>query len=252
MAVVNDMAPVKAWSEERKIPVYVGEFGAYEKADMASRARWTAYCARLFERLGFSWSYWEFCSGFGVYDASTETWRDELVDALISDNTNNLKLGTPPQPKKRKGGKSGGGSLVKNGDFAKGLEEWTFGAWQGKANGEVGPEGIFKVVIIDPGSEGWNIQLLQPGILLQDGHAYAVTFDAWAEAPRLIGSGVENSENYASFGGMQVQLTKEKKTFVYQFTKQGGTDPKGRVSFSLGGEGGTVYIDNVKVEDLGK
>jgi endoglucanase len=40
--------------------------GRYKFADMASRARWTAYCSRLFERMGFSWSYWEFCSNFGV------------------------------------------------------------------------------------------------------------------------------------------------------------------------------------------
>jgi hypothetical protein len=252
LSVINDMEPVRAWANEHHIPVYVGEFGAFEKADMASRIRWTSYCSRLFERLGFSWSYWEFCSGFGIYDASTETWRDGLVNALISNDTNILKLGQPPQPKKKKGGKNAGGSLVKNGDFAKGLDEWTFGAWKGKAEGTVGSDGVFMAVITDPGDEGWNIQLLQPGLLFTDGHTYAVSFEAWADKDRFIGSGVENSENYAGYGGTQVQLTKEKKSFVYQFTKQGGSDPKGRVSFSFGGEGGTVFIDNVKVDDLGK
>ena len=37
-------------------PIYLGEFGAYDKADMASRVRWTSFVARQAEKLGWSWA----------------------------------------------------------------------------------------------------------------------------------------------------------------------------------------------------
>jgi endoglucanase len=50
---------------------------------MKSRARWTQFIVSEAERLGLSWAYWEFCSGFGAYDPQTDTWRDPLKAALI-------------------------------------------------------------------------------------------------------------------------------------------------------------------------
>jgi len=35
------------------------------------------------ERHGFAWAYWEFGSGFGVYDLDARQWREELLKALI-------------------------------------------------------------------------------------------------------------------------------------------------------------------------
>jgi endoglucanase len=81
--VQEDLEAVTNYSEEYDIPVYMGEFGAYSKAHMESRIRWTNYVARLFEEKGFSWAYWEFCSGFGIYNPDSKTWNDGLVDALL-------------------------------------------------------------------------------------------------------------------------------------------------------------------------
>jgi endoglucanase len=72
-----------AWSEHKDRPVYLGEFGAYSKADMQSRALWTAYVARQAEERGISWAYWEFCSGFGVYDKGRGRWNEALLNALL-------------------------------------------------------------------------------------------------------------------------------------------------------------------------
>jgi endoglucanase len=74
---------VAAWGKKQAVPVYMGEFGAYSTADMASRARWTSYAAREAEARGFAWAYWEFCAGFGVYDPAANTWRTPLLKALI-------------------------------------------------------------------------------------------------------------------------------------------------------------------------
>lgn len=250
MAVINDMEQIKIWAEEHKVPVYMGEFGAYSKGDMASRIRWTSYCARLFEKLGFSWSYWEFCAGFGIYDPSTKTWKDGLVNSLISDDASILDLGNPPALEK---GKEKSINLLKNGDFSKGMDGWIFGAWKGKAEGTVSQDGVFTVTISDPGKDAWNIQLIQPELIIEGGHSYVVSFDAWAEKDRSISSSVENSVNYTAYGSSSgFQLTKEKKSFFYQFTKSGDTDPKGRISFSMGGDAATVHLCNIKILDMGE
>jgi endoglucanase len=70
------------WAKANGRPIYLGEFGAYEKADMDSRARYTAYVARTAERLGFSWGYWQFDSDFILYNIDNEEWVTPLLNAL--------------------------------------------------------------------------------------------------------------------------------------------------------------------------
>lgn len=72
-----------AWGIAHHRPMYLGEFGSFSKGDMDSRARWTAFVARTAESHGFPWTYWEFCSGFGVYDPQAQAWRRPLLDALM-------------------------------------------------------------------------------------------------------------------------------------------------------------------------
>lgn len=83
LQVTRDLESVASWAEREDRPVYMGEFGAYEAADMNSRVLWTSHVARTAEALGFSWAYWEFGAGFGIYDRDTGQWREELLEALI-------------------------------------------------------------------------------------------------------------------------------------------------------------------------
>ncbi|MDD5326899.1 MAG: glycoside hydrolase family 5 protein [Phycisphaerae bacterium] len=71
------------WSKENNRPINLGEFGAYEKADMDSRALYTAFLAKSAIERGFSFDYWEFCSSFGAYDPKKNAWREPLLKALI-------------------------------------------------------------------------------------------------------------------------------------------------------------------------
>jgi len=70
------------WSKANDRPIFLGEFGSYDKGDMASRARYTAYVARTAERLNFSWAYWQFDSDFIVYDINKEVWVEPILKAL--------------------------------------------------------------------------------------------------------------------------------------------------------------------------
>jgi len=72
------------WAKEHgNVPLYMGEFGAYSKADLESRVRWTSFVARSAEKRGIAWSYWEFCSSFGIYDPRNKAWLVPLLKALI-------------------------------------------------------------------------------------------------------------------------------------------------------------------------
>lgn len=82
-AIISDLDMAADWAKQNGRPLYLGEFGAYSKADMASRAAWTAFVARQAEERGMGWSYWEFCAGFGVYDPTAGTWNAPLLEALI-------------------------------------------------------------------------------------------------------------------------------------------------------------------------
>jgi endoglucanase len=73
----------KRWSDQHRYPIFVGEFGAYEKADMASRVRFTETMRQEMELRGFSWAYWELAAGFGVYDPDKKAFKPELLRALF-------------------------------------------------------------------------------------------------------------------------------------------------------------------------
>jgi endoglucanase len=81
--VTQAMDAAVAWGEKFNRPLYMGEFGAYSKADMDSRARWTAFVAQSASQRGFSWAYWEFCAGFGIYEPDLKIWMNPLVEALL-------------------------------------------------------------------------------------------------------------------------------------------------------------------------
>ena len=86
-AIDQAMEKAEAWGQAHQRPMFLGEFGAYSKGDMDSRARWTSAVARSAETHGLAWSYWEFCSGFGAYDPVANQWRAPLLKALIPQAT---------------------------------------------------------------------------------------------------------------------------------------------------------------------
>jgi endoglucanase len=79
----QDFARAQQWAAAHDRPVLLGEFGAYDKAPMDSRARYTAAVARAAERLGWSWAYWQFDSDFVVYDIEKDAWVEPIRKALI-------------------------------------------------------------------------------------------------------------------------------------------------------------------------
>ena len=79
----SDFSTAANWGREHHRPIYLGEFGAYSKAGMTSRALWTRAVRVEAQRQNFSPAYWEFCSGFGLYDATGKEWNEPLLNALL-------------------------------------------------------------------------------------------------------------------------------------------------------------------------
>ena len=82
-AIAKAFAKAQAWANEHHRPIFLGEFGAYEKGEMPSRVRWTDAVARAAEKNGWSWAYWQFDSDFIVYDIPKERWVEPIHHALI-------------------------------------------------------------------------------------------------------------------------------------------------------------------------
>lgn len=73
----------KSWAAAKHYPVFVGEFGAYSKADDASRITFNRTMRNAMETRGMTWAYWEFAAGFGVYDPVALRFREGLLDSLL-------------------------------------------------------------------------------------------------------------------------------------------------------------------------
>jgi endoglucanase len=82
-AVVRDFEKAQAWSRKEQRPLYLGEFGAYDKAEMSARARYTDWVAWEAEQRDWSWAYWQFDSDFIAYDIPHRRWVQPIRDALI-------------------------------------------------------------------------------------------------------------------------------------------------------------------------
>ena len=86
-AVRQDFAKAAEWSRTNQRPIFLGEFGAYDKAPMESRVRYTDAVARTAESFGWSWAYWQFDSDFVVYDIERDAWVAPILNALIPTST---------------------------------------------------------------------------------------------------------------------------------------------------------------------
>jgi endoglucanase len=96
-AIDADLDRAIAWAVEHRRPIYLGEFGTYEKADMDSRVRWTAYVASAAVKRKMGFAYWEFCSLFGAFDPQTNQWREPLKKALLENSTSGAGLILSPE-----------------------------------------------------------------------------------------------------------------------------------------------------------
>jgi endoglucanase len=83
-AIRKDFEVARAWAKAEGRPIFLGEFGACStNPNLPARVRWTRFVRDTAEASGFTWAYWEYQAGFGVWDPKAKAWRPELLEALV-------------------------------------------------------------------------------------------------------------------------------------------------------------------------
>ncbi|MHC2337133.1 glycoside hydrolase family 5 protein [Bradyrhizobium sp. USDA 4454] len=78
-----DFDKIRSWSEKEQRPVYLGEFGVYERAPADSRVKYLSFLTRSAERNGWSWAFWQFDHDFSAFDGARQRWKRDILNAII-------------------------------------------------------------------------------------------------------------------------------------------------------------------------
>ncbi len=82
-AITHTMDVIADWAKKNHRPVFIGEFGAGDHADTASKALYFGCIRQQAELHGFSWAVFNFAVAFSLYDQRAKTWHQDLLQALI-------------------------------------------------------------------------------------------------------------------------------------------------------------------------
>jgi len=240
-AVEQDFKAAIRLANEKSIPIHVGEFGAYSRADLDSRVKWTRFMARWFEQQQFSWAYWEWNSGFGIYNPQSGQYEQRLVDALISD-----PMAEPYVPEfvnlyssNFTGGQTDGWFLTNNDASAR--------STMAIADNRV------TVTVTQPGTEGWHVQLIKAGIGIEQGKTYLLRFNASSpdsDNRPLDVAVTRNSDPWTGYGSQSLSVDKNHSLYNLLFTSA-QTDPQARIVFSLGNAGNNrVVLSEIQLMEV--
>ncbi|WP_373495897.1 cellulase family glycosylhydrolase [Aquiflexum sp.] len=237
-AIEQEIAPLISFSTERNIPIHMGEFGAYSRADMESRVRWTTFLARYLESIGFSWAYWEWSAGFGIFDPQNNQYIQPLADALLHNEM--------PEPRQA--------HLVTlyESNFENSNDGWNIFTQQNAQAGLSRSQGILHAAVSQIGSENWHVQLVRSNLLLENGKMYRFSFEARAEPNMSVGFYIgKASAPFNSYSGFQnTQLSDEYHEYSTVFHMNDPTDPSTRIVFDLGMQMGNALFRKVKVQEV--
>lgn len=78
-----DIKKIADWGIKNNRPINIGEYGAYSRAERLSRLLFVSYVTNLFRKYEFSFGYWEFCAGFGIYNDKNGSVDVEMVKAIF-------------------------------------------------------------------------------------------------------------------------------------------------------------------------
>ncbi len=226
------------FGKKHQVPIHVGEFGAYSKADLASRQRWTTFLARWFEEQGFSWAYWEFSAGFGIFNPTTNQYLQPLVDALLKSPM------SPPA--------SLYAVLLYQSAFDREAENWNLYAQGGAAATLNRSNKALNVAIQKTTSSAWQVQLVKNNLSLEKGKMYRVGLRGYSSVPHSFsvyaGKASDPYSAYSDFKGMT--FTEQEREYSFVFVMNSPTDPAARLVFDLGTAPATWILTSVTIEEL--
>jgi endoglucanase len=226
------------FGKEHQVPIHVGEFGAYQRADLASRQRWTTFLARWFEEQGFSWAYWEFSAGFGIFNPATNQYLQPLVDALLHNPL------PPPTPITSL-------SLYES-TFTQNSDGWNLYTQPGTSARRPQSSDALRVEVQQVATQAWQVQLVRNNFSLVKGQLYRVVLRGYASVPFsfscYLGKASDPYTAYSDYKGFT--FNGQPRELSYVFRMNAPSDPAARLVFDLGGAVGTFSLLSVRVEQL--
>lgn len=237
--IIADFTNIKQFASIKNIPVNIGEFGAYSAADITSRTRWTRFLARWFEQQGFSWSYWEFNSGFGIYNPSTGLYNSSLKNALLVDAMPN------PTPVTL--------TDLYNSNFNNPQNDgWFLSNNDPSASSSLAINNNKATIsILAQGNETWHIQFIRHNTSIVSGKMYRVLFNAYSLNSRNISCQIMQSATpWTVYRNADFSISSTDNTYSFVFTAS-TTDTNCNFVFSLGKNGILpVIIYNIKLQEI--
>jgi len=238
-AVEDEFNTAKQFAIDKNLPVHIGEFGAFSTADMDSRTKWTRFLARWFEQQEFSWAYWEFNSGFGIYDPVSNQYRTPLLNALTKDAM------TTPTPT----------TLLDlySSNFANSQADgWNLYNNDASASSAMSiVNSRINVAISAAGTQNWYIQLIRHNTAIEAGKTYRVVFNAYSNTNRAISATImQSSPPWTIYGNGDFNITASDSSYSFVFTAA-TTDAISNFLFSLGNSGTSpVTLYNIKLQEV--
>lgn len=197
------------------VPVHVGEFGVYKYTDVDSRVLALTYLRSLFEEREFSWAYWEFRAGYGIYNVNTQEYNIPVVNALLSNDV-------PEQP--------AGHTIQETETIAYSLAASGTSGWN-NIDGSSSNSGLSKTFGKDTywGPSYNNFSLAQNKTT-----TYKISFKASVSDSNghylATMSRVSGSNSYTTLISFMISPGSEEKEYAYTFTIPQNSD---RVQFSI-------------------
>jgi endoglucanase len=236
--IIGQFKFLKDYSVQNNIPIHIGEFGAFSKADLESRILWTNFLARWFEQQGFSWAYWEFSAGFGIYNPASGQYLQPLVEALTTKQMTDAKeLKT---------------AIIYESDFNSNTNKWDLYVQPTASASVISQENFANISVQKASTDGWHVQYVKNEIPLKRGKRYLVSFDSKANTDLAITNYIgQASGSYSAYSGYKsFTLTPKEAKFTYSFVMTSPDDLKARIVFDLGLKTGNVSLKNIKVEEV--
>lgn len=207
--------------------------------DGSSDDDWTPYSGEKIVELGTDYNKYE-----AVFQMTGETDPKALLSISMGavggkqitekhriciDNINLEKIDAPDI-----GEQPAGENLLVNSDFSSGNEGWENAVTFPGAADVSFENGRAVYKISNVGTEDWNVQLKQNGIVLEQGAHYKVTFKAKSSEARTIKLAML-SPSYNWFGGEDLVLDKDQEEeFTVEFTMNEETETNASMVISMG------------------
>jgi endoglucanase len=77
------MNPIKKWSDQHKVPIYLGEWGTNIKCDSKSRVEYYRFVSSQAKARGFSYAIWDDGGNMVIYNRETRQWNRDILQAVF-------------------------------------------------------------------------------------------------------------------------------------------------------------------------